>query len=51
VENLKLLKLATLLGDGGGLLDLGIRLTYGLSDIISIPGGRAQDYYALSDGV
>lgn len=38
-------------GDGGGLVNLGIRLTYGLSDIISAAGGRGKDYYALSDGI
>ena len=38
-------------GDGGGLVNLGIRLTYGLSDIISIAGGKRQDYYAFSDGI
>lgn len=38
-------------GDGGGLINLGIRLTYGLSDIISTSGGRGNDYYALSDGI
>ena len=41
----------SLWGDGGGLLDLGIRLTYGLSDIISSAGGKGNDYYTLSDGM
>lgn len=40
----------SLWGDGGGLLDLGIRLTYGLSDIVSSAGGKGNDYYKLSDG-
>lgn len=39
----------SLWGDGGGLLDLGIRLTYGLSDIISKIGGKGQDY-TIIDG-
>lgn len=38
-------------GDGGGLVNLGIRLTYGLSDIISTSGGKGQDYYKLSEGI
>lgn len=38
-------------GDGGGLVNLGLRFTYGLSDIISKSGGRGNDYYALSDGI
>ena len=38
-------------GDGGGLVNLGICLTYGLSDIISTGGGKGQDYYKLSDGI
>ena len=37
-------------GDGGGLLDFGIRLTYGLSDITSSAGGKGMDYYSFSDG-
>lgn len=37
-------------GDGGGLVNLGIRLTYGLPDIISTKGGRGSNYYALADG-
>lgn len=37
-------------GDGGGLLDLGIRVTYGLSDIVSNAGGKGKDYYPLADG-
>ncbi|MBI3501070.1 MAG: outer membrane beta-barrel protein [Bacteroidetes bacterium] len=41
----------SLWGDGGGLLDLGIRLTYGLSDITSNAGGRGKDYYPLADGI
>ena len=40
----------SLWGDGGGLLDLGIRLTYGLSDIISTNGGRDKEYKSYSDG-
>lgn len=40
----------SLWGDGGGLLDLGIRLTYGLSDIISTGGGRDMKYKSYSDG-
>ena len=40
----------SLWGDGGGLLDLGIRLTYGLSDIISTAGGKGKDYSSFSDG-
>ena len=38
-------------GDGGGLVNLGIRLTYGLSDIISTSGGKGTDYYSLNDGI
>jgi hypothetical protein len=36
-------------GNGGLLTSLGIRLTYGLDDIISEAGGRGMDYY-MSDG-
>jgi|ERR1051325_1201003 hypothetical protein len=38
-------------GDGGGLVNLGIRISYGLSDILSAKGGKGSDYYSLSDGV
>ena len=41
----------SLWGDGGGLLDLGIRLTYGLSDIVSGTGGKGTDYYSFSEGI
>ena len=36
-------------GDGGLLISLGVRLGYGLSDIISTDGGRGNDYI-LGDG-
>ena len=37
--------------DGGGLLDLGIRLTYGLSDIIGSQGGKGNDYHSPGEGI
>ncbi|MBL7891281.1 MAG: PorT family protein [Bacteroidia bacterium] len=39
-----------LMGDGGLMLSLGIRLTYGLTDIVSDLGGKGKSYYPLADG-
>lgn len=36
-------------GNGGLLISGGIRLTYGLSDIVSDEGGKGDDYYTLKD--
>lgn len=36
-------------GNGGLLINLGIRLSYGLSDIVSTTGGKGKDYFP-SDG-
>jgi hypothetical protein len=36
-------------GNGGLLISMGVRLGYGISDIISDEGGRGDDYY-LGDG-
>lgn len=41
----------SLWGNGGGLINLGIRMTYGLSDIVSTAGGRGKGYNSLSDGI
>ena len=41
----------SLWGNGGGLLDLGVRVTYGLTDITSNAGGKGKDYYSLADGI
>jgi len=38
------------LGNGGGLLSFGIRLSYGFSDIISIVGGKGEAYFPMQDG-
>ena len=38
-------------GDQGGIVDLGIRITYGLTDIISTAGGKGKDYYPIGDGI
>lgn len=38
-------------GDQGGILDLGVRITYGLTDIVSSAGGKGFDYYQRSDGI
>lgn len=38
-------------GNGGLLVNLGIRLSYGLSDIVSTVGGKGKDYYAWGDGL
>lgn len=35
-------------GDGGGLVTMGIRLTYGITDLVA--AGRGNNYYALQDG-
>lgn len=41
---------SALWGDGGGLFTMGVRLTYGISDVISAGGGKGNNYYALADG-
>ncbi|MCC7301843.1 MAG: outer membrane beta-barrel protein [Bacteroidia bacterium] len=38
-----------LFGSGGLLLSTGVRLTYGLDDIISDEGGRGDEYYPMAD--
>ena len=40
-----------LMGNGGLMLSLGIRLSYGLSDIVSDLGGKGKSYYPLADGI
>lgn len=42
---------AAFIGQGGMLINLGIRLTYGLSDIITNAGGKGKDYLPLADGM
>lgn len=39
-----------LMGDGGLMLSLGVRLTYGFSDIVSDLGGKGKSYYPIADG-
>ena len=36
-------------GNGGLLINLGIRLSYGMADIVSDLGGKGDDYHPMSD--